>query len=112
MMYHHYLLTLDKEETIRNIYEKQQPNKVDWYKLLKSDFEFVEKEISEDEIQSLSKIEYKKIVIELIQQAVFLILPDEKCQHTKHTKRVCIFGCVQINGTGTSRDVQVDVHPN
>ena len=85
MMYHHYLLTLDKEETIRKIYEKQkqEPNKGDWYELLKSDFEFVEKEICEDEIQSLSKIEYKKIVKELIQQAVFKYYLKKKVKHTK-----------------------------
>ena len=49
IMYHYHLLTLDKEETIRKIFEKQKQDPT------KNDFLFIEKEIDENEIRSYSK---------------------------------------------------------
>ena len=61
IMYHHHILTRDKEETIYKIYDKQKEETVkgDWLDLLKSDFDFIKKEIDENEISSTPKSLYK-----------------------------------------------------
>ena len=45
MMYHHHLLSLDDNETIKQMYEKQKEarTKGDGYDLLCKDFKFVKK---------------------------------------------------------------------
>ena len=50
IMYHHPILTRDKEETIYKIYDKQKEETVkgDWLELLKSDFDFIKKQINEN----------------------------------------------------------------
>ena len=73
ILYHYHLLTLDKKETIKKIYEKQKldPTKGDSYQLLNNDFVFIEKDINEEKIKSYSKNEYKKLIKKLIQKAAF-----------------------------------------
>ena len=85
IMYHYHLLTLDKDETIRKIYEKQKqdPTKNDWFQLLKKDFLFIEKEIDENEIKSYSKNQYKLLIKGLIQKAAFKYFLKEKERHSK-----------------------------
>ena len=87
MMYHHQLLTTDDCETIKKIYEKQktEPTRGDWYQLLKKDFQFIEKNINEEEIKSLSKAEYKKVVKAAIEKAALKYFLEEKISHTGDT---------------------------
>ena len=62
IMYHHHILSRDKEETIYKIYDKQKEETVkgDWLGLLKSDFVFIKMEMDENEIASTPKSLYKK----------------------------------------------------
>ena len=85
IMYHHHLLSLDQEETINKIFEKQKlnPNKNDWIEFKKNDFLFIEKDINEDEIKSYSKSEYKVIIKELITKAAFKYYLKKKETHSK-----------------------------
>ena len=85
IMYHHHLLTLDKEETIRKMFEKlkQSPTKNYWFQLLQKYFLFIEKIIDEKEIQSYSKNEYRGIIKKLIKKAAFKNFIQLKDQHSK-----------------------------
>ena len=58
MMFHHHILTLDKNETVRKIFnkQKQSTSKGDWYELLLKDFKFIQKDLNEEEIQKCQKI--------------------------------------------------------
>ena len=49
MMYHHYILTLDENETNKRIYYKQKEkvSRSDWFDLLLKDFKFVGIELDE-----------------------------------------------------------------
>ena len=71
LLYHHNILARDENETINKIYRKQNENcvKGDWYNLLLKDFEFIEKDLDENEIASTSKEEYKKKMKLLVQKA-------------------------------------------
>ena len=46
-MYHHHILSLDENETVRKMYNKQKQtnSKGDWYDLLLKDFKFIGKDI-------------------------------------------------------------------
>ena len=59
-MYHHHILTRDKEETLYKIYDKQKEETVkgDWLELLKFDFDFVTEEIDDNKIASTPKSFY------------------------------------------------------
>ena len=54
-MFHHHLLSLDENETLRKIYEKQKINKTkgDWFCLLQEDFSFIGEAMNEDVIKSI-----------------------------------------------------------
>ena len=85
IMYHHHLLTTEDNETIKKIYEKQksEPTKGDWYELLKKDFEFIGKDINEDDIKAQSKVEYKQKMKALIQKAAFQYFLEQQNKHSK-----------------------------
>jgi hypothetical protein len=85
MMYHHHILSLNEEETVKKIYNKQKETvkKGDWYDLLMKDFKFVGKEINEKEITVMSKQQYKKIVQDLVEKAALKYLLAEKESHSK-----------------------------
>ena len=85
IMYHHHLVTRDKTETIYKIYQKQKNDslKGDWIELLKADFKFIKQELNEEEISSISKIEYKKKIKQLMNNSVFEYFLELKNGHTK-----------------------------
>ena len=85
MMYHHHLLTTDESETIVKIYLKQKysPTKGDWYELLQQDFKFVGLNITDDEIRSMSRQDYKKKIKPLIHKAAFKYFLLQKQGHSK-----------------------------
>ena len=69
-MFHHHLLSLDENETLRKIYEKQKnnPTKGDWFCMLQEDFTFIGEAMNEDMILSMSKSDYKTKVNQLGQK--------------------------------------------
>ena len=80
VMYHHHLLSLDREETIRKIYDKQklEPLKGDWIQLLKNDFEFMGVEVDEHEIMKTPKNVYRQKIKSLIRNSAFKELTEKK----------------------------------
>ena len=80
VMYHHHILSLNTEETVRKIYEKQKTGhlKGDWIELLKSDFDFMEIDIDEEEIKRTPKNIYKKKIKDLIKKAAFKELTEKE----------------------------------
>ena len=79
-MHHHHLVTRDKTETICKIYQQQKKDskKDDWIELLKADFKSIKQELNEEEISSISKIEYKKRIRQLMNNSVFEYFSDLK----------------------------------
>ena len=57
LMYHYNILIQDDNETIKKMYEKQKknPTKGDWFQLLKEDFQFIEEDMDEEKIKTMSK---------------------------------------------------------
>ena len=87
MMYHHHLLTIDDQESIKKIYntQREETTKGDWYELIQNDFNIIEKEINEEQIKSFSKTEYKKYIKELIKKAShkYFMKQKEKTHKTR-----------------------------
>ena len=80
LMFHHHLLGLDENETLKKIYVKQkkETTKGDWFQLLKEDFTFIEEVMDENKIKLYSKEEYKRIVKKLVRRAAFQYLIKER----------------------------------
>ena len=85
MMYHHHILNLDENETVKKIYNKQKKktSKGDWYDLLLKDFKFIDKDLNEKEIKEMSKEDYKKTIKELVEKAAMKYFLEEKKSHSK-----------------------------
>ena len=88
LLYHHHILTRDKEETIRKIYTKQKedPIKGDWYKLLQEDFKLININMDENKICETPKSIYKKEIKALINKAAFKYFMKLKEKHSKLDK--------------------------
>jgi hypothetical protein len=85
LMYHHHILTRDQNETIHKIYQKQKVEKLkgDWFQLLQNDFQFIEMEMNEEDIRSMSKYQYKTKIKALVRKAAFKYFLKLKEKHTK-----------------------------
>ena len=85
VMYHHHILGLDRDETVRKIYEKQKEAtlKGDWFNLLKTDFEFMNINFDEQEIKRTPKETYRKKINDLIKRAAFKELLEMKNSKSK-----------------------------
>ena len=85
LMYHHHILSRDKNETIQKIYLKQKEDSIkgDWYKLLLQDFEFIGIEINEDVIRDTPKNIYKKKIKYLVRSAAFNYYMKKKADLSK-----------------------------
>ena len=61
LMYHHHILSRDKNETIKKEYlkQKQEYLKGDWFQLLQKDFQFIGIQMNETNIKSILKAQYK-----------------------------------------------------
>ena len=61
-MYHHHVVNLGDEETVKRIYEKQKQDcfKKDWIRLRKQDFAFMGIDMNVDKIRKTPKEIYKK----------------------------------------------------
>ena len=85
IMYHHHVVNLGDEETVKRIYEKQKQDsfKGDWIRLIKQDFAFMGIEMNEDEIRKTSKEIYRKKIKTLVKKAAFQELLEEKNKLSK-----------------------------
>jgi hypothetical protein len=73
LMYHHHILTRENHETIKKIFMKQKEShlKGDWYRMVLSDFDFIEEEIDEEVIKSTPKEDYRKLINSKIKAATY-----------------------------------------
>ena len=57
LMYHHHILTRENHETIKKVFMKQKEShlKGDWYRMVLSNFDFIEEEIYEEVIKKYPK---------------------------------------------------------
>jgi hypothetical protein len=80
LLYHHHIITQNENETIRKIYEKQKttPTKGDWFELLREDFKFMEQEMDDEKIKSITKEQYKKQVRQWVRKAAFKFFIKKK----------------------------------
>ena len=88
LLYHHHILTRDKNETISKIYYKQKEEncKGDWFQSLKKDFEFIKRDMDESKIADTPKSLYKKEIWSLVRKSAFEYLMKLKSTHTKLDK--------------------------
>ena len=72
-MCHHHILTREDCETIKKVYIKQKEShlKGDWYRMLISDFEFIEEDIDEDFIKNTPKEDYREYINIKIKEGAF-----------------------------------------
>ena len=72
-MYLKHILSLDENETIRMIYEKQktESTKGDWLQLIEADLKFIGEQVDKESIKAKSKNEYKKWVNNKLRKAAF-----------------------------------------
>ena len=73
LMYHHHIVNLNDEETVKKVYNKQKEEAVkgDWIKLIENDFLFIGKEMDEDNMKETSKSVYKKWIKTEVKRAAF-----------------------------------------
>ena len=88
LLYHHHILTRDKEETISKFYYKQKQDSIkgDWFQLLQDDFDFIQVKMNEEKIIQTPKSEYKKIIKALVNKAAFGFFLKAKEGHSKLDK--------------------------
>ena len=80
-MHHHHISQQGQAGTLRQIYEKQKTDytKGEWFQLLLKDFEFIGETMSGENIQKMSKLQYKKNINDLIKKRLsFNIFPNKK----------------------------------
>ena len=72
LMFHHYIITREDQETIKNIYNKRKSSylKDDWYQTLLKDLKFKE-EKCDIKISALSKEQYRNCIRSKIEKAAF-----------------------------------------
>ena len=85
MMYQQNILKRSPDELLRQVYEAQKENPVrgDWIKMINNDFETLEIDMNENEIQLKSKCEYKSQVKHIIKEHVFKKLKIQQANHSK-----------------------------
>ena len=85
LMYLHSILQKKEDELVRKVYEAQKADPLpgDFIELLKEDKESIGIELTENEIQMMSKMKFKKYVKEKIERAAFRYLLDRKQKHSK-----------------------------
>ena len=83
--YLHHILTREKSELISKIYyaQKRRPVKDDWAKTTSEDLNDLKINLSDEEIRSMSKLNFKKLLKKKIYQAAFNYLESIKETHSK-----------------------------
>jgi hypothetical protein len=90
LMYHHHILTREDNETIKKVFMKQKESHLrgDWYKLIISDFEFIEEEIDEDFIKSIQKEGYREYINSKIKAGAYKYYMKQKEKSKKKLKNL------------------------
>ena len=85
MIYMQTILQRAEGELILNVFEamKAEPLPGDWYSLVKSDFEFINLVLTEDEIRNMTPSKYKSIVKNKMREAAFTELKKTQSNHEK-----------------------------
>ena len=81
----YYILKLDKKELLSKFYHSQKlnPSKNDWTTRVKRDMEILSINLTDEQIASVSKFKFKKMIKEKARQAAFEYLMDIKKSHSK-----------------------------
>ena len=79
-MFHHHILNLEEDETVRRIYEKQKESclKGDWIELVREDFKFMNIDMDENQIRNYPKEVYRQKIKKLIRKAAFKEMIEKK----------------------------------
>ena len=85
IMYHHNIISRDKNELVRRVYEAQKgdPTKGDFIELVKKDMESIGEVFNEDMIGMENKEKYKAKIQKKLKTAVFKELKAKQLTHTK-----------------------------
>ena len=83
--YLHHILTRNENELISKVYfaQKRKPGKDDWVTTVHKDMEEIQFHHSDDDLKSMSKSYFKKILREKIHNAAFEYLQHLKSNHSK-----------------------------
>ena len=87
-MFHHHILTREDNETIHKVYMKQKESnlKGDWYRMIVSDFEFIEEAIDEEFIKNIQKEDYRVLINSKIKAAAYKYYMELKEKSRKKLK--------------------------
>ena len=88
MIYLQTILKRDDKELTKRVYRAQQnePSPGDFALLVKSDFDLIEEEMNEENIQRMSKNSFKVFIKNKINVAAFNYLKKQKEKHSKLSK--------------------------
>ena len=88
LMYLHSILQRKEDELVRKVYEAQMadPAPGDFIELLKEDKESIGIDLTDNEIEMMSKRKFKNHVKEKIERAAFRYLLDRKQKHSKMSR--------------------------
>ena len=80
LLYHHHIVTLSEDETLKKIYNKQKEDSVkgDWVRLVKKDYLFIEEEMNDENIKTMTKNQFKSWVKKRVEKAAFSSYIKEK----------------------------------
>ena len=87
-MFHHHILTREDNETIKKVYMKQKESnlKGDWYRMIVSDFEFIEEAIDEEFIKNIKKEDYRVLINSKIKAGAYKYYMELKEKSRKKLK--------------------------
>ena len=76
ILYLHTILKRSKDELINKVYlaQKEDPSNGDFCKLVLQDFKLLEMQISEEEIESMTRCEFKKLVKAYVKKSAYKYL--------------------------------------
>ena len=88
LMFHHHILTREDNETIKKVYMKQKESnlKGDWYRMIVSDFEFIEEAIDEEVIKNIQKEDYRVLINSKIKAGAYKYYMELKEKSRKKLK--------------------------
>ena len=88
LMYMHTIMQKNEEELVRKVFEAQKDDPIsgDFVELVENDKEMIGINMKENEITTMSKTKFKRLVKERISDAAFKYLIDLKQKHSKMNK--------------------------
>ena len=85
LMYLKHILSRKENELIKRFYlaQKSQPSKNDWVNTIKNDLKDCNINITDEEIEKITKYKYKKMIKKAISNDAFRYLMNKKVKHSK-----------------------------